>query len=65
MKAMYSVWEAEVNGDPGAYLVAMSACREASLREEIAAGERLMRLLRLVLLTDDRNEARQMASCEM
>jgi hypothetical protein len=62
---MYRVWETEVNGDPGTYLVAMSACREASLREEIAAGKKLMRLLRLVHETGDRNEARQMASCEM
>jgi hypothetical protein len=62
---MYSVWEVEVIGDPGTYLVAMSAWREASLRKEIAAGTRLMSLLRLVLLTDDRNEARQMASCEI
>ncbi len=52
-------------GEADTFLVAMSECREVSLREEIAAGKRLMRLLRLVLLTDDRNYARQIASCEM
>ena len=65
IERMYSVWEAEVIGDPGTFRVAMSACREVSLREEIATGKRLMRLLRLVLLTDDRNYARQMSSCEI
>jgi hypothetical protein len=62
---MYSVWEVEAIGDPGTCLVAMSESREISLRKEITTGKRPMRLLWLMLLTDDRNAARQMACCEL
>ena len=62
---MYEVWEAQVIGEHDTFLVAMSECREVSLREEIADGKKLMQLLRLVLLTDDRNYARNLAWCEM
>jgi hypothetical protein len=43
----------------------MFSVRETSLREEIARGERLIRLLRLVAETEDRNRARRMADCEI
>jgi hypothetical protein len=62
---MYGVWEAQNNGEDSTYLVVMSECREVSLREEIATGKRLMRLIRLRLLTDDRNFARNVADCEV
>jgi hypothetical protein len=38
---MYRVWEIEVIGDPGAFPVAIPACKEVSLCDEIAAGQRL------------------------
>jgi hypothetical protein len=62
---MYGVWEAQVTGEDDTFLVAVSECREISLRKEITTGKRPMRLLRLMLLTDDRNAARQMACCEL
>jgi hypothetical protein len=65
LSLMYNVWEAQNNGDDDTYLVAMSECREMSVREEIATGKRQMRLLRLRLFTDDRNFARNVADCEI
>jgi hypothetical protein len=61
MIPMYRVYEARNHDETGAYQVAVSAVREISLREEIASGERRMALLRMVLETDDRNEARAAA----
>lgn len=65
MRPVYRVYEAQVAGEEATFLVAVSDIREVSLREEIARGERLMQLLRLVAETGDRNEAREMANCEM
>ena len=65
MRPVYRVYEAQVAGEKATFLVAMSDIREVSLRKEIARGERLMRLIRLVAETDDRNAAREMANCEM
>lgn len=61
----YRIWEAQNIGENITYLVAMSAIREISLREEISRGQRLMKLLYLVAETEDRNQARQMADCEI
>ncbi|MCS5697167.1 hypothetical protein [Desulfofundulus thermocisternus] len=61
----YRIWEARNAGEDTTYLVAMFSVRETSLREEIARGERLIRLLRLVAETEDRNRARRMADCEI
>ncbi|RKO65739.1 hypothetical protein [Desulfofundulus salinus] len=61
----YRIWEAQNAGEDTTYLVAMSSVRETYLREEITRGERLMRLVRLVAETSDRNEARRLADCEL
>lgn len=64
-KLRYQVWEAQIPGETITYLVAVSDLREISLRREISSGERQMKLLRLVAETEDRNQARRMANCEM
>lgn len=65
MKPVYRVYEAQVLGEDTVSLVAVSALREISLREEIARGKLLMKLGRLVAEVDSRNEARDMADCEL
>ncbi len=65
MKPVYRVYEAQNPGESEVYRVAMSGLRELSFREEIARGERLVQLIRLVAETDDRNEARAQADCEV
>lgn len=62
---VYRVYEAQVAGKEATFLVAMSDVREISLREEIARGERLLKLGRLVAETGNRNEAQEIANCEM
>ncbi|MQL52778.1 hypothetical protein GFC01_10995 [Desulfofundulus thermobenzoicus] len=65
MKPVYRVYEAQVLGEDTVSLVAVSALREISLREEIAWGKLLMKLGRLVAEVDSRNKAREMADCEV
>jgi len=65
MKPVYRVYEARNLGESDVYRVAVSDLRELSFREEIARGERLMQLIRLVDQTGDRNEARNMADLEV
>ncbi|QGP93414.1 hypothetical protein MGLY_28220 [Neomoorella glycerini] len=65
MKPVYRLYEARNPGESDVYLVAMSDLRELSFRKEIARGERPMQLIRLVVETSDRNEARNIADCEV
>jgi len=52
---IFRVYEAEQTGRPGFRLrISVSAEREPALREDISTGRRLLRLLRLVLETDDK-----------
>jgi hypothetical protein len=64
-KLKYRVWEAQIPGETATSLVAVSDLREISLRREISSGERQLKLLRLVAETENRNQARQMADCEI
>lgn len=57
---MYRIWEAQNAGEEQTYLLACSVVREKSLREE-----NRINLVRLVHETDDRNEARAKADCEL
>lgn len=58
----YRVYEAEQPGLPGPNIrISVSVEREPALLEEISLGRRLLRLVRLVLETDDPGLARRSA----
>ena len=65
----YYIYEAvstvPVNGNIDRFSVAVSSVRLVSLQEEIARGLRLMELVEPLYLTSDRNEARNLADCEV
>ena len=65
MKVVYRVYE--ITFDDGFVgRVAMSALREISFRQEIAEGKRTGIVdMRILAETEDRNEARALAGCEI
>lgn len=55
-KLVYRVYEGEIIPEGEKFVFCVSSLREISLREEIRKGERLMKIGKLVLETDDPNE---------
>lgn len=56
MNLVHRVYEGFVDGEK--FVFSVNVVREVSLREEIRRKDRIMEIGRLLLETDDRNEAR-------